>query len=123
MHKPVYYELSLLRNYAKLCESMLKKAFESFVLFLEVVIIFKNIHFLLVTFFYYSNFLGIKGGRISPGPALFGKFVGFCGNSPKFYLKNYAKIMKVCGKNITKYDGLVVLSQSSIRMKRPPFYC
>ena len=29
--KPVYYELSLLRNYAKLCESMLKKAFESFV--------------------------------------------------------------------------------------------
>ena len=29
--------------------------------------------------------------------------------------------MKVCGKNITKYDGLVVLSQSSIRMKRPHF--
>ena len=58
-----------------------------------------------------------------PGPCPFCKVFGFFGNSPKFYFKNYAKIMKVCGKNITKYDGLVVLSQSSIRMKRPPFYC
>ena len=58
---PVYYELSLLRNYAKLCESMLKKAFESFVLFLEVVITFKNIHFSLITFFHYTNTLAIRG--------------------------------------------------------------
>ena len=47
---------------------MLKKAFESFVLFLEVVITFKNIHFSLVTFFHYSNPLGIRGGSDKPGP-------------------------------------------------------
>ena len=56
------------------CEIMLKIASESFVLFLEVVITFKNIHFSLVTFFHYSNPLGIRGGSDKPGPCPIAKF-------------------------------------------------